>query len=92
VQLGCDVGSAAETSGRVVARHTAVMAHQRPTDMRGTEPARQADDPGLSDSVTGDEVSSGAGPDSRPGVLIAVAFLVLFVILLVGAVITGVVG
>jgi hypothetical protein len=68
------------------------MAHQRPTDLRGTEPARQADDPGLSDSVTGDEGSSGAGPDSRPGVLIAVVLLVVFIVVLVGAVLTGVLG
>lgn len=68
------------------------MAHQRPTDLRGTEPARQADDSSLSDSVTGDATAPAAGLDSRPGVLIAVAFLVLFIVLLVGAVFTGIAG
>ncbi len=68
------------------------MAHQRPTDLAGTEPARQSDDSGLSDSPTGGPNTPAAGPDSRPGVLIAVGFLVLFIILLVGAVITGIIG
>lgn len=68
------------------------MAHQRPTDLGGTEPARQSDDAGLSDSLTGDAAAPAAGPDSRPGVLIAVAFLALFIILLIGAVVTGIAG
>ncbi len=68
------------------------MAYQRPTDLGETEPARQTDDAGLSDSPTGDEATPAAGPDSRPGMLIAVAFLVLFVAVLVLAIVTGVAG
>ena len=68
------------------------MAHQRPTDLSGTEPVRQSDDPGLSDSTTGGPDTPAAGPDSRPGVLIAVAFLALFIVLLVGAVVIGIIG
>ncbi len=68
------------------------MAHQRPTDLTDSEPARQSDDPGLSDSPTGGPDTRAAGPDSRPGVLIALGFLVLFIVLLVGAVITGIIG
>ena len=68
------------------------MAHQRPTDMHDTEPARQTDDAGRSDSATGTSTAPAAGPDSRPGVLIAVAFLVLFIVLLAAAVLTGILG
>lgn len=71
--------------------HASVMAHQRPTDdLRGTEPARQTDDPGLSDRP-GDPAGA-AGPvisDSRPGVIIGLAVLGLFLVGLVGAVAAG---
>lgn len=71
---------------------TRAMAHQRPTDFDGTEPARQGDDPGLSDSVQSGDAAPAAGPDSRPGVLIAIGFLVVFVIVLVVAIGSGVVA
>jgi hypothetical protein len=69
------------------------MAHERPTDdLRGTEPARQVDDGGLSDRAA----PSPAGPtspirDSRPGVVFAVVLLVLFLVVLVAAVALGVI-
>ena len=68
------------------------MAHQRPTDLQDTEPARQRDDPGLSDSVQSDGSAPAAGPDSRPGVLIAIGFLVVFVVVLVVAIGSGIAG
>jgi hypothetical protein len=68
------------------------MAHQRPTELDGTEPARQGNDPGLSDDVRSDSGAPAAGPDSRPGVLIAVGFLVVFVIVLVLAIGSGLTG
>jgi hypothetical protein len=67
------------------------MAHQRPTDdLRGTEPARQADDPGLSDRPG--SPAGGPGPaltDSRPGIVIGLVVLGLFLVGLVGAVAAG---
>jgi hypothetical protein len=63
--------------------HEAVrMAHQRPTDqLRGTEPARQASDPSLEE-----------GDDSRPGVALAIGFLVVFLIVIAAAIAFGVIG
>ena len=72
----------------------ASMTDQRPTDdLRGTEPARQTRDPALSERDSDNPV----GPtsplqDSRPGIWVAVAFLVLFVVVLIGAVVAGVIG
>ncbi len=69
------------------------MAYQRPTDdFRGTEPARQTDDDALSDRHDSELGGSSALRDSRPGVGIALAFLALFAILLVAAVLLGILG
>lgn len=63
-------------------RDAARMAHQRPTDqLRGTEPAPQASDPSLSE-----------GGDSRPGVALAIGFLVVFVIVIAAAIAFGLLG
>jgi hypothetical protein len=70
------------------------MAHERPTDdLRGTEPARQVDDEGLSDGPA----SRAVGPtspvqDSRPGVILAVVLLALFLVVLVAAIAVGLIG
>jgi len=67
------------------------MAHQRPADdSGGATPARQANDPTLSE----DDADRPVGPtapvqDSRPGVLLAITFLIVFAIVLVGAVVTA---
>jgi len=72
-------------------RDTRVMAHQRPTDERGgTEPARQTDDPALSERDARDPV----GPttpvqDSRPGMVAAFALLAVFFVVLAAALVTG---
>ena len=58
------------------------MAHERPTDdLRGTEPARQSNDPALTER-----------PDSRPGVALGLAFLAVFLVVIVAAIVLGVVG
>jgi hypothetical protein len=67
------------------------MADQRPTtDLRGTEPARQASDPTLSERGADNPVGPTAPvQDSGPGVLLAVALLAIFLVVLAAAVITG---
>ena len=67
------------------------MAHERPTDdLRGTESARQAHDPALSEEGAEDPVGpTAAAQDSRPGVLLAVVLLAIFLIVLLAALITG---
>jgi hypothetical protein len=70
------------------------MADDRPNDeWRGTEPARHADDRGISDRATSEPVGpTSAVEDSRPGVLIGLILLALFVLALVAAVVLGVIG
>ena len=70
------------------------MAPDRPTeDLRGTEPARQTDDRGLSDGAAEEPVGpTSAVDDSRPGVLIGLVLLALFAIALVAAVVLGLLG
>jgi hypothetical protein len=92
-RLGGDVAGTLSEVDRT-SRDPHPMAYQRPTDdFRGTEPARQTDDDGLSDrhdSELGGSTSTVR--DSRPGVTVALAFLGLFAILLVAAVLLGVLG
>jgi len=70
------------------------MSHQPPTDgLRGTEPARQADDPALSDAASDAPVGpTSTVDDSRPGVLIGIVLLAVFIVTLVAAVAVGIVG
>lgn len=62
-----------------------------PERQHGTERARQTDDPTLSDSESRDPVGpTTAVDDSRPWVMFAAGFLVLFLVVLGAALILGV--
>jgi hypothetical protein len=64
---------------------------ERPTDdLRGTEPARQTNDPALSERDADDPIGpTAAVQDSGPGIVLAIALLGIFLVVLVAAVVSG---
>jgi hypothetical protein len=64
------------------------MTSMHPTgDLRGTEPADQTDDPTLTDDGGGPTGSvAGRVPWSGPGIVVAIALLVVFIVILLAAV------
>jgi hypothetical protein len=69
-------GSRRECCGR----HSRAVTYDKHTDdLRGTEPARQTDDPALADSESPAPIGpTPAADDSRPGMRIGLVLLVVF--------------
>jgi hypothetical protein len=68
------------------------MTYDKPTqDLRGTEPARQTDDPSLADSDSSKPIGpTSAADDSRPGLRLGVILLVVFLVVMAIAIVWAV--